>query len=126
MAPEDARARSEYSYACKLIKKKIKYSVKSKRDPKTIYSYVKIQYVKIKSSVKEHVRTLVNTDGETVTDRYLVAEALNSQFEPVFVVEPPVDEEELPYFEFRRVDLFIVELTEFLDVEAIEDRLSAL
>jgi hypothetical protein len=91
----------------------------SKRNPKLVYSYVKS-----KTSVKDQVRALVNTNGQVVTERSVIAEVLDDQFESVFVDEDPG---ELPYFEPKRQDAFgVEELMQCLDETIVQERLFTL
>jgi hypothetical protein len=45
---------------------------------------------------------VIDKSGKLVTDRNLVAEVLNDQFQSVFVIEPPCRVDELPKFRQRR------------------------
>ena len=121
----------EYRRFSAKVRKEIKLSVtryesklaaKSKRDPKVVYAYAKSM-----NSVKDHIRALVDKDGLLVTNRVQVADVLNSQFQSVFVVEPPKELDKLPEFSSRRSECFgISDLTDWISLEAIKKRLSSL
>jgi hypothetical protein len=81
---ENERRKTAYELICKEVEIKIRLvvsdfekglAVKAKRDPKLIYAYSKS-----KQKVKEHIRAIVDSTGQMLTDSKLIDDALNSQF----------------------------------------------
>jgi len=94
----------EYKCARNSLKKLVKEAVRNheldlaqdKKNSKRLYAYVNS-----KRTINDGISAIKNESGETVTDRHLVAEALNRQFSSVFVEEklpvgPSLVESELP------------------------------
>ncbi|CAF1064320.1 unnamed protein product [Brachionus calyciflorus] len=90
----------KFKEAKKIVEKSIKEDLcrfetdlikRSKTNPKLFYSYVNS-----KTNVKTHIRTLIDSDGQNVTDPFEICQILNKQFESVFnksdeTVIPPME-----------------------------------
>lgn len=66
---------------------------KAKTNPKLVYAYVKQ-----KQNVKSYIRGVVNGNGDVTTDNVEIVNALNHQFESVFVKN---EDNNFPYFNSR-------------------------
>ena len=126
-APNNQMLRTQYRSICLILKRSLKlarlqyeYSIIrfSKQNPKLIYSYINHQ----KNSA-DKIRSLVNGNGDTITDKTVIATMLNDQFFANFSIDslntPPesiicpqtlceVDPEEV--FSRLRVQMLLKEL----------------
>lgn len=80
------------------------------------------QYARGKQKLRDHVRALVDGDGELVTERKAIADVLNTQFKSVYVVEEADGPDILPIVTRRTDASFDIEYaSEGIDVCAVAE-----